>query len=218
MGRMTSVAPSDDSAHCPERGPGGSLDGMTQTSRPGDHPVGFPPPTAPENDSAADHATPTPSVTSLASVTPGSAPAIASATASASAVITADRLRRSYSGGFEAVAGISFSVGRGELFALLGTNGAGKTSTVELLEPLARPSGGTVRVLGHDPYTERAEVRPRVGVMLQEGGFPSDLTVAETVRMVGGCTSGSRPVGEAQWSPARHPRLRSGCCSPTTSI
>ncbi|MFF4181598.1 ABC transporter ATP-binding protein [Streptomyces sp. NPDC001691] len=105
-------------------------------------------------------------------------------------VIEAEELRRTYAGGFEAVSGISFSVARGELFALLGTNGAGKTSTVELLEGLAPPSGGRVRVLGHDPYTERAAVRPRTGVMLQEGGFPAELTVAETVRMWAGCTSG----------------------------
>ncbi|MFJ8232763.1 ABC transporter ATP-binding protein [Streptomyces sp. NPDC094448] len=112
-------------------------------------------------------------------------------------VITAEDLRRRYAGGFEAVRGVSFSVARGEIFALLGTNGAGKTSTVELLEGLAAPSAGSVRVLGHDPYRERAAVRPRIGVMLQEGGFPSDLTVTETARMWGDCTSGARPVAEA---------------------
>ncbi|WP_282703280.1 ABC transporter ATP-binding protein [Streptomyces sp. CC219B] len=111
-------------------------------------------------------------------------------------VIEVTDLRRVYGGGFEAVRGISFSVGRGEVFALLGTNGAGKTSTVELLEGLAQPAGGRVRVLGHDPYTERAVVRPRTGVMLQEGGFPSELTVTETARMWAGCVSGARPVGE----------------------
>ncbi|WP_330452939.1 MULTISPECIES: ABC transporter ATP-binding protein [unclassified Streptomyces] len=112
-------------------------------------------------------------------------------------VIQAEDVRRSYAGGFEAVSGASFTVARGELFALLGTNGAGKTSTVELLEGLARPDGGTVRVLGHDPYAERTRVRPRIGVMLQEGGFPSELSVTETVRMWAGCTSGARPTGEA---------------------
>ncbi|MFF2187815.1 ABC transporter ATP-binding protein [Streptomyces sp. NPDC058155] len=112
-------------------------------------------------------------------------------------VIEVDRLRRTYAGGFQAVNEISFTVGEGEVFALLGTNGAGKTSTVEMLEGLARPSGGSVRVLGHDPYTDRAAVRPRTGVMLQEGGFPTDLTVKETVRMWSGCTSGARPVDEA---------------------
>ncbi|MFI7320561.1 ABC transporter ATP-binding protein [Streptomyces venezuelae] len=112
-------------------------------------------------------------------------------------VIDVTDLRRVYGGGFEAVRGVSFAVGRGELFALLGTNGAGKTSTLELLEGLAAPAGGRVRVLGHDPYTERAKVRPRIGVMLQEGGFPSELTVQETARMWAGCTSGAMPVGEA---------------------
>ncbi|GAA2343985.1 ABC transporter ATP-binding protein [Streptomyces kunmingensis] len=116
-------------------------------------------------------------------------------------VIDVTDLRRVYGdgkrGSFEAVRGVSFSVGRGELFALLGTNGAGKTSTVELLEGLAAPAGGQVRVFGHDPHTERDRVRPRIGVMLQEGGFPAELNVAETVRLWAGCTSGARPVGEA---------------------
>ncbi|MEV1080880.1 ABC transporter ATP-binding protein [Streptomyces sp. NPDC050211] len=112
-------------------------------------------------------------------------------------VIEVTDLRRVYGGGFEAVRGVTFSVARGELFALLGTNGAGKTSTVELLEGLAAPAGGRVRVLGHDPYADRAAVRPRTGVMLQEGGFPSELTVAETARMWAACTSGARPVEEA---------------------
>ncbi|MZD07268.1 ATP-binding cassette domain-containing protein [Streptomyces sp. SID5785] len=116
-------------------------------------------------------------------------------------VIDVTDLRRVYGDGkrgtFEAVRGVSFSVGRGELFALLGTNGAGKTSTVELLEGLAAPAGGQVRVLGHDPRTERDLVRPRIGVMLQEGGFPNELSVLETTRMWAGCTSGARPVDEA---------------------
>ncbi|MCI4082427.1 ABC transporter ATP-binding protein [Streptomyces sp. MMS21 TC-5] len=132
-------------------------------------------------------------------------------------VIEARDLRRSYSGGFEAVRGVSFSVARGEVFALLGTNGAGKTSTVELLEGLAAPSGGQVRVLGLDPYARRTEVRPRTGVMLQEGGFPSDLSVTETVRMWGGVTTGARPaaevlelVGLAAWSSVRVKQLSGG--------
>ncbi|WSQ10255.1 ABC transporter ATP-binding protein [Streptomyces sp. NBC_01231] len=112
-------------------------------------------------------------------------------------VIEVTDLRRVYGGGFEAVRGITFSVRRGEVFALLGTNGAGKTSTVELLEGLARPAGGRVRILGHDPYAERDVVRPRTGVMLQEGGFPSELTVSETARMWAGCVSGARPAQEA---------------------
>jgi len=106
-------------------------------------------------------------------------------------------LTRRYDGGFEAVRGVSFDVERGEMFALLGTNGAGKTSTVEVVEGLTRPAEGTVRVLGHDPFAERAAVRPRIGVMLQEGGFPPDLTVAEAATMWAGTLSRPRPVGEA---------------------
>jgi ABC-2 type transport system ATP-binding protein len=118
-------------------------------------------------------------------------------TTNAELVIDVEGLRRTYAGGFEAVRSVSFSVARGELFALLGTNGAGKTSTLELLEGLARPTDGTIRVLGHDPYKERTKVRPRTGVMLQEGGFQAQLTVLETARMWAGCTSGARPVEEA---------------------
>ncbi|WP_211370308.1 ABC transporter ATP-binding protein [Nonomuraea turkmeniaca] len=82
---------------------------------------------------------------------------------------------------FEAVRGIAFEVARGELYALLGTNGAGKTTTLDVLEGYHAPTEGQVRVLGHDPFAERAEVRHRMGIVLQEAGFYKDLTVAETV-------------------------------------
>jgi ABC-2 type transport system ATP-binding protein len=115
------------------------------------------------------------------------------------AAIEVRGLRRRY-GTFDAVRDVSFDVARGELFALLGTNGAGKTSTIELVEGLDRPTAGTVRVLGHDPVRDRAVVRPRTGVMLQEGGFPPDLTPAEALRMWAGtlpvARSGARPVAE----------------------
>ncbi|MDH6580356.1 ABC transporter ATP-binding protein [Kitasatospora sp. MAP5-34] len=99
--------------------------------------------------------------------------------------------------GFDAVRGLDLTVHRGELFALLGTNGAGKTSAVEVIEGLAAPTSGQVRVLGLDPRRDRAAVRPRIGIMLQEGGFPGDLTVAETGRTWASVTSGARPVDEA---------------------
>ncbi|MBC6457101.1 ABC transporter ATP-binding protein [Actinomadura sp. HBU206391] len=89
-------------------------------------------------------------------------------------------LRQRY-GDFEAVRGVSLEVRPGELFALLGTNGAGKTTTLETLEGYRSAHAGTVRVLGRDPHRDRREVRPSVGIMLQEGGFFADLTVAETI-------------------------------------
>jgi ABC-type multidrug transport system ATPase subunit len=116
-----------------------------------------------------------------------------------SAVIRAERLTRRYGGkaGFEAVRGVDLSVRRGELFALLGTNGAGKTSTLEVLEGLAAPASGTVRLLGRDPFQERRCVRSRVGILLQDAGFPMDLTVGETAKAWAGTTSRPRPVAEA---------------------
>ncbi|MGI5491275.1 ATP-binding cassette domain-containing protein [Microtetraspora malaysiensis] len=84
-------------------------------------------------------------------------------------------------GAFEAVRGIGFEVARGELYALLGTNGAGKTTTLDILEGYHRPTRGRVRVLGHEPFGERAAIRQRIGIVLQEAGFYKDLTVAETV-------------------------------------
>jgi ABC-2 type transport system ATP-binding protein len=92
---------------------------------------------------------------------------------------------------------VSFTVEKGELFALLGTNGAGKTSTMEVVEGLSRANGGTVRVLDADPYRDREAVRPRTGIMLQDGGFPSDLTVRESVRMWAGTLRRQRPADEA---------------------
>lgn len=101
-------------------------------------------------------------------------------------VIDVDRLRVTY-GDFHAVKDLSFQVGRGELYALLGTNGAGKTSTLEIIEGHRTATSGTVRVFGHSPCDRRA-VRPRMGTMLQESGFSPDLTVRETVRLIGKLT------------------------------
>ncbi|MBK5288028.1 MAG: ABC transporter ATP-binding protein [Acidimicrobiia bacterium] len=70
-----------------------------------------------------------------------------------------------------AVAGIDVTIGSGEVFGLLGPNGAGKTTTVEILEGYRNADAGTVRVLGLDPIRDAAALRPRIGVMLQEGGL-----------------------------------------------
>ncbi|MBJ8337316.1 ABC transporter ATP-binding protein [Antrihabitans sp. YC3-6] len=107
-------------------------------------------------------------------------------------VITARGLRRVYGQGdnaFEAVKGIDLDVAEGEVFALLGTNGAGKTSTFDLLEGLSAPTAGDVEVFGLDPRRDRKLVRPQVGIMLQSGGLPAELTIAETLEMWRGTCS-----------------------------
>ncbi|GAA3554012.1 hypothetical protein GCM10022419_037980 [Nonomuraea rosea] len=93
--------------------------------------------------------------------------------------------------------GISFEVAEGEIFAPLGRNGAGKTTAIEVLAGFQRADGGTVRVLGLDPYTDRAAVRRRTGIMPQEAGFFADLTVAQTIGTWRDFTDGPRPRDEA---------------------
>ncbi|TDD53289.1 ABC transporter ATP-binding protein [Nonomuraea terrae] len=105
---------------------------------------------------------------------------------SSTPVIDVERLNLTY-GDFHAVKDLSFQVERGELYALLGTNGAGKTSTLETVEGHRTATSGTVRVFGKSPRDRRA-VRPRMGIMLQESGFSPDLTVKESVRLIGKLT------------------------------
>jgi ABC-2 type transport system ATP-binding protein len=82
-----------------------------------------------------------------------------------------------------AVDGISFAIATGEVFGLLGPNGAGKTTTVEILEGYRRADGGEVRVLGLDPWREGASLRPRMGVMLQEGGLYPGVRPLEALEL-----------------------------------
>lgn len=86
-------------------------------------------------------------------------------------------------GDFEAVRGIDLDVRTGELFALLGTNGAGKTTTLEVLEGFRARTDGEVTVLGLDPAVHRSQLRRRMGIQLQDGGFVNELTVRETLQL-----------------------------------
>jgi ABC-2 type transport system ATP-binding protein len=80
-----------------------------------------------------------------------------------------------------AVEDVSFAVERGEIFAILGPNGAGKTTAVEIVEGLRVPDRGSVRVLGLDPRRDRAELRRRVGVQLQQSQLPEQMKVWEAL-------------------------------------
>ena len=84
-------------------------------------------------------------------------------------------------GSQQALRGIDLTVARGEVFGLLGANGAGKTTTVEILEGYRARDSGSVSVLGHDPGRRSADLRSRVGIVLQSCGTYPHLTVAETV-------------------------------------
>ena len=87
-------------------------------------------------------------------------------------------------GARRAVDGLSLRVDPGSVFALLGPNGAGKTTAIEICEGFRRPDAGTVRVLGLDPLRDAEQLRPRVGVMLQDGvGGYTAATALEMVRL-----------------------------------
>ncbi len=96
----------------------------------------------------------------------------------------------------EAIRGISFEVAPGEVFALLGPNGAGKTTTVEILEGYRARSGGSVEVLGFDPWDGGTPYRDRVGIVLQESGLEAAMTVSEALELYGGMYSNRRDTKE----------------------
>ncbi len=104
-------------------------------------------------------------------------------------------LMKSYSG-TTAVAGVDLEIPHGEIFALLGPNGAGKTTTVEILEGYRSRDAGEVRVLGCDPGHQRAQLKPRIGIVLQSTGINPYLTVQELVTMYAGYYPHPRSVSE----------------------
>ena len=84
-------------------------------------------------------------------------------------------------GSFEAVRGISFQVGRGQIFGLLGANGAGKTTTFRMLCGLLPPSSGTLMVAGVDVRKQPAVARAHMGYMSQKFSLYEDLSVAQNL-------------------------------------
>ncbi len=93
-----------------------------------------------------------------------------------------------------AVDGLSLAVQRHTITAVLGPNGAGKTTTLETCEGYRRPQQGSVRVLGLDPIRDRAELLPRIGVMLQSGGAWSGVRAVEMLRHVATLHANPLPV------------------------
>jgi ABC-2 type transport system ATP-binding protein len=103
-------------------------------------------------------------------------------------LITAQGLTKRY-GKATVVDAIDFEVAKGEIFGLLGPNGAGKTTTILMMLGLTEVSGGTIRVLDHDPVREPLAVKRRVGYLPDQVGFYDNLTavdnLAYTARLMG---------------------------------
>ena len=95
-------------------------------------------------------------------------------------MVSVKGLRKTY-GTTVAVDDIGFDVRRGEIFALLGPNGSGKTTTLESLEGIRRPDAGTLRIGGIDPTHQQGSLRGLIGVQLQTSALPAAMTVDEAM-------------------------------------
>jgi ABC-2 type transport system ATP-binding protein len=98
--------------------------------------------------------------------------------------IDARQLSRKF-GDKEAVAGISFQVGKSEIFGFLGPNGAGKTTTTKMLTTLLPPTSGSATVVGFDLRTEGSRIRERIGVVQQQDSFDQGLNVETSMNLYG---------------------------------
>ena len=99
-------------------------------------------------------------------------------------IIAVEELRKSY-GDIKAVDGVSFSVSSGEVFAILGPNGSGKTTTVEILDGMRSADGGRATVAGIDVAQNPAAVKNIIGVQLQSNAFIEQLNLGELLKLLG---------------------------------
>jgi ABC-type multidrug transport system ATPase subunit len=97
------------------------------------------------------------------------------------AMIEVENLTKRYAGA-RAVAGVSFTVGRGEIVGLLGPNGAGKSTIMRILSCFMPATSGSVRVAGYDVFTQVDEVRRRIGYMPENNPLHRDMRVKEYLR------------------------------------
>jgi ABC-2 type transport system ATP-binding protein len=96
------------------------------------------------------------------------------------------KVYRGARGPLRALDGISFDIEAGEFFGLLGPNGAGKTTLISVLAGLARASGGSVTVMGHDVVSDYPAARKSLGIVPQELVFDPFFSVRETLRIQSG--------------------------------
>lgn len=99
------------------------------------------------------------------------------------APVAATEITRRF-GAVEALRGLSFSVAAGEIYGLIGPDGAGKTTAIRVLAGLLDPDSGTARILGEDP-TSGGEAREHMGLMPQQYSLYGDLTVEENLYFFG---------------------------------
>lgn len=91
-----------------------------------------------------------------------------------------------------AVDGLSLCIAEGELFALLGVNGAGKTTSIKLLTGLLQPSAGSAKIFGKDLVRDIADIKPLLGISPQETAVAPNLTVRENLEFMAGVFGAGR--------------------------
>jgi ABC-2 type transport system ATP-binding protein len=96
--------------------------------------------------------------------------------------LAVDGLTKSY-GDRAVLRGLSLTVPAGEIYGVLGANGAGKTTAVEIMQGLRSRDGGRIRVLGFDPARDHRSLRHLVGSQLQSSALPDRLRVGEALRL-----------------------------------
>src|SRR3979409_2275473 len=101
------------------------------------------------------------------------------------AAVTTHNLTKVY-GELIAVDRLSLDVAAGEVFAFLGPNGSGKTTTIRMLCGIITPSSGDGRVLGFDIATQSESIKARIGYMSQRFALYEDLTVGENLNFYAG--------------------------------
>lgn len=120
------------------------------------------------------------------------------------AAIEVRDLVKSY-GEHEAVKGISFDVGEGEFFAFLGENGAGKSTTINILCTILQKTSGNVHILGHSIDTEADAIRREIGIVFQQSVLDDRLTVAQNLYTRGSYYGLSRRETAERIEPFRVP-------------
>lgn len=95
--------------------------------------------------------------------------------------VEAENVAFAYSNGISIINGLNLEAEAGTIYGLLGANGAGKTTTIKLLTGQVKPSFGSVRIFGEDPFNNSA-IRTRIGLMQEDGGHYDRLTVEANLK------------------------------------
>jgi len=116
--------------------------------------------------------------------------------------VSTEQLTLAYPNGTIALADLSIDIRQGEIFGLLGLNGAGKTSLIKAIATLLRPLAGRVHVLGMDTQSHAAEIKRRIGVVPQENNLDTRLNVRQNLLFhcrYAGLPSALAEIRAARW-------------------